>query len=70
LEIVGFLAWMEFQVQRECREIQGCQEFQDMQEGKEKKVCLVLVEQVESLVFLVLRAQKVNVVTPFLLVWV
>jgi hypothetical protein len=55
LEILGFLAWMEFQVQRECREIQGYQEFQDIQDGKEKEVCLVLVDQMECLVSLVLR---------------
>jgi hypothetical protein len=41
-----------------------------MQEGKEKEVCLVLVDKKECLGCLVLRAQKVNVVTPFLLVWV
>jgi hypothetical protein len=44
---MGFLAWTEFQVQRECREIRGFREFQDMREGKEKEVCLVLVDQVE-----------------------
>jgi hypothetical protein len=46
---------MEFQVQREFREIQGCQEFQDMQEGKETEVCLVLVDRMECVVCLVRR---------------
>jgi hypothetical protein len=55
LGFLGVPAWVEFQVQKECREIQGHQEFQDMQEEKEKEVCLVLVDQMECLVCLVLR---------------